>query len=66
MGIIEAAKLADRRIGSREELLERELEMLRITSMREGVETLLSGNFPGHATTPVRMVRTGEAQERPC
>lgn len=25
-----------------------------------------SGNFPGHATTPVRMVRTGEAQERPC
>ena len=30
MGIIEAAKLADRRIGSREELLERELEMLRI------------------------------------
>ena len=30
MGIIEAAKLADRRIGSREELLERELETLRI------------------------------------
>ena len=30
MGIIEAAKLADRRIGSRKELLERELEMLRI------------------------------------
>ena len=30
MGIIEAAKLADRRIRSREELLERELEMLRI------------------------------------
>ena len=30
MGIVEAAKLADRRIGSRQELLERELEMLRI------------------------------------
>ena len=30
MGIIEAAKLMDRSIGSREELLERELEMLRI------------------------------------
>ena len=30
MGIIEAAKLTDRRIGSREELLERELETLRI------------------------------------
>ena len=30
MGIIEAAKLADRRIGSREELLEREMETLRI------------------------------------
>ena len=30
MGIIEAAMLADRRIGSRKELLERELEMLRI------------------------------------
>ena len=30
MGIIEAAKLADRRIGSREELPEREPETLKI------------------------------------
>ena len=30
MGIIEAAKMMDRRIAGREELLEKELEMLRI------------------------------------
>lgn len=30
MGIIEAAKLADRSIGSTRELLEREMEMLKI------------------------------------